>query len=148
MTQAGDDNDLRDRLRRALPAAMKARDRPAVAALRSALAAIDNAEAVDPAQEWPDDVAWDPGPGGWEAADPGAPVVDSAHPGFAGTVAGVGATEVERRSLSPTQMENIVRGEIEDREIAAAALERAGQHQPAERLRAEIRVLLSHVNRT
>ena len=47
MTRPGDD-DLRDRLRRALPAAMKARDRPAVTALRSALAAIDNAEAFDP----------------------------------------------------------------------------------------------------
>jgi uncharacterized protein YqeY len=49
MTRPGDDN-LHERLRRALPAAMKARDRPAVTALRSALAAIDNAGAVDPAQ--------------------------------------------------------------------------------------------------
>ena len=38
---------LRQRLRVALPAALKARDRLAVAALRSTLAAIDNAEAVD-----------------------------------------------------------------------------------------------------
>src|SRR5918996_2373390 len=37
---------LRERLRAALPEAMKARDAVAVAALRSALAAIDNAEAV------------------------------------------------------------------------------------------------------
>jgi hypothetical protein len=47
MTKKGDDN-LRDRLSRALPAAMKARDRPAMTALRSAVAAIDNAGAVDP----------------------------------------------------------------------------------------------------
>ncbi|HEX2158899.1 MAG TPA: hypothetical protein VHS79_18250 [Actinomycetes bacterium] len=147
MTRPGDDN-LRDRLRRALPVAMKARDRPAMAALRSALAAIDNAEAVDPAHGWSDGLAWDPGPAGWEAADTGAGVVDAGHPGFAGTVAGVGATEAERRSLSPAQMEDIVRAEIEDREVAAAALERAGQREPAERLRAEVRVLLSHVNRT
>jgi hypothetical protein len=38
---------LRERLRAELPAAMKRRDRTAAAALRSALGAIDNAEAVD-----------------------------------------------------------------------------------------------------
>ena len=54
-TQPNED-DLRDRLRRALPVAMKAQDRPAVAALRSTLAAIDNAEAVDPDEAWPDDM--------------------------------------------------------------------------------------------
>lgn len=37
---------LRDRMRRELPVALRARDRTRVAALRSALAAIDNAEAV------------------------------------------------------------------------------------------------------
>ena len=37
-------------MRRDLTAAMKARDKPAIAALRSTLAAIDNAEAVDAAQ--------------------------------------------------------------------------------------------------
>jgi uncharacterized protein len=131
-----DDDDLRERLRRALPAAMKARDRPALAALRSALGAIDNAEAVDAE------------PDGWEIADPDADDVDAVHPGFAGTVAGVGATEVERRSLSAAQMEDIVRAEIEGREIAAAALERGGQREQAERLRAEVSVLLSHVTRT
>ena len=36
---------VRERLRAALPPALKARDAVAVAALRSALAAIDNAEA-------------------------------------------------------------------------------------------------------
>ena len=135
MTRPGDD-DLRGRLRRALPAAMKAKDRPALAALRSALGAIDNAEAVDAE------------PDGWEIADPDAEDVDAVHPRFAGTVAGVGATEVERRSLSAAQMEDIVRAEIEGREIAAAALERAGQREQAERLRAEVRVLLAHVNKT
>jgi len=38
---------VRDRLRAALPAAMKARDSVAISALRSALGAIDNAETVD-----------------------------------------------------------------------------------------------------
>jgi hypothetical protein len=55
MTQVGDDN-LRDRLSRALPTAMKARDRPAMTALRSALAAIDNAAAVDPTHAVPTDM--------------------------------------------------------------------------------------------
>jgi hypothetical protein len=111
------------------------------------LAAIDNAEAVDPDQEWSDDVDWGPGTAGREAGDTGGAGMGATHAGFAGTVAGVGGTEVPRRSLSPAQMEDIVRAEIEEREIAAAALERAGQHEPAERLHAEIRVLLSHVNR-
>ena len=80
MTQA--DDDLRDRLRRALPAAMKARDRPAVTALRSALAAIDNAEAFDPDEalaEGMDDVLE---PAGWEPPDPDADAGDAARPGF------------------------------------------------------------------
>ena len=61
MTQPNED-DLCDRLRRALPVAMKAQDRPAVAALRSTLAAIDNAEAVDPDEAWPDDMDEDSTP--------------------------------------------------------------------------------------
>ncbi len=44
-----DDDGVRARLRAALKAAMKERDRAATATLRSALAALDNAEAVDPA---------------------------------------------------------------------------------------------------
>src|SRR4029450_7659695 len=40
--------DIRARMRRGLVEAMKARDQQAVAALRSTLARIDNAEAVDP----------------------------------------------------------------------------------------------------
>jgi hypothetical protein len=80
MTQPNED-DLCDRLRRALPVAMKAQDRPAVAARRSTLAAIDNAEAVDPDEAWPDDMDEDFYPAGWEAADTGAAVVDAARPG-------------------------------------------------------------------
>lgn len=147
MTQAGDD-DLRDRLRRALPAAMKARDRPAVTALRSALAAIDNAEAFDPDEALAEGMSDVLEPAGWEPADPDADAVDAAHPRFAGTVAGVGATEVERRSLTPKQVEGIVRAEIETREAAATVLEGVGKHEHAERLRAEMKVLLSHVNQT
>jgi len=146
MTRPGDD-DLRDRLRRALPAAMKARDRPAVTALRSALAAIDNAEAFDPDEALAEGLYDVLEPAGWEPADPDADDVDAAHPGFAGTIAGVGATEVERRRLTPKQVEGIVRAEIETREVAATVLEGVGKHEHAERVRAEMKVLLSHVNR-
>jgi len=41
--------DVRTRLRRALGVALKARDAGAVSALRSAMSAISNAEAVAPA---------------------------------------------------------------------------------------------------
>ena len=146
MTQA--DDDLRDRLRRALPAAMKARDRPAVTALRSALAAIDNAEAFDPDEALAEGMYDVLEPAGWEPADPDADDVKAARPGFAGTIAGVGATEVERRSLTPKQVEGIVRAEIETREVAATVLEGVGKHEHAQRVRAEMKVLLSHVNRT
>ena len=224
MTKKGDDN-LRDRLSRALPAAMRARDRPAMTALRSAVAAIDNAGAVDPTHPLPTDqdpriamsaarpqaspgpgsrpqaslgsgsrppesvdrgtrpaVVTDtgsrppkstaagsrrpssgagtrspesPGPGTGQSASTGPEAGHSdlgaaraAHPELAGTVAGVGATEVERRSLSQAQMEAIVRVEIADRETAAAGYERAGQLARAERLRAEAKVLRSHLTTT
>jgi uncharacterized protein len=110
---------LRERLRGALPAAIKARDAAAVAALRSALAAVDNAEAADAAQ-----------------APPGA-----VHADLAGTVAGVGAAEVARRRLSEAQVVAIVRAELAEREAAARDYERAGHRPQAERLRAEAGVL-------
>jgi uncharacterized protein YqeY len=128
MTDDGAEN-LRERLSRALPVAMKARDRVAVAALRSALAAIANAEAVDPSPAPPEPT----GPGG--------------APPFAGTVVGVGATEMERRSLTGEQVEEVVRAEIAERETAAAGYERAGQLQHAERLRGEAKVLTSYLEK-
>ena len=120
----GDGGTLRGRLRGALPAAMKARDAAAVAALRSALAAIDNAEAVEPA--------------------PGSPAA-AGHANLAGTVAGLGAAEVERRHLQEAEVEQIVQAEVADRRAAADAYERAGQAERAGRLRAEAEVLSSHL---
>jgi uncharacterized protein len=124
---------LHERLSRALPIAMKARDRVAVAALRSALAAIANAEAVDPPQ--PPPPAQQPDHGG-----------SGGGPAFAGAVAGLGATEVERRRLSGVQVEEVVRAEVAERETAAAGYERAGQLEHAERLRAEAEVLTSYLD--
>ncbi|HYY77867.1 MAG TPA: GatB/YqeY domain-containing protein [Actinomycetes bacterium] len=113
---------LRERLRSALPRALKARDAVAVAALRSALAAIDNAEAVE---------------------GPPAPRQGAGHAPIAGTVAGLGAAEAERRSLTDVQVEAIVRAEVAERQAAARDYERAGRQEHAERLRAEAGVLSS-----
>jgi uncharacterized protein YqeY len=44
---------MRPRLEADLREAMKARDKPAVAALRTLIAAIDNAGAVEPGPAWP-----------------------------------------------------------------------------------------------
>ena len=56
-------------LRKALTAALKARDSVAVAALRSALAAIDNASAVDPTRPRGPTQARSPGrSAGWAQA--------------------------------------------------------------------------------
>jgi uncharacterized protein len=122
-------------MRRALPAAMKARDQTAVAALRSALAAIDNAEAVDtakaPAAEAVDGETTTP------AAEGGPSVAGE----IAGAAVGVGAAEVERQTLTPAEMEAIVRAEVAERQTAAQAYARAGHSGRAERLRAEAEVL-------
>jgi hypothetical protein len=116
-------DDLPARLRRALTAALRARDMTAAAALRSALGAIGNAEAV-------------PVP----KARPGAgPSVASPH--VAGSVAGLGGAEAQRRNLSPAQVAAIVAAEIDERREAAAQYERAGHADRAARLAAEARAL-------
>jgi uncharacterized protein YqeY len=117
-------------MRRDLTAAMKARDKRAVATLRSTLAAIDNAEAVEDA----------------EAVDAEA---GGGHPGegvIAGAALGVGAAEVERRTLTAAETEAIVRREAAERETAAHAYERAGQAPHAERLRAEAELLNAYLD--
>jgi len=129
--------DIRARMRLGLVDAMKARDQRAVAALRSALARIDNAEAVD--ADGFDDEEQDAEPFGAdgfgdEAVD-GDVALDAGdgHPALyrgdrrpvvAGGVVGVGAAEVDRRVLTPAQMAAIVRDDVEEREIAADLLER------------------------
>jgi uncharacterized protein YqeY len=139
-----DGDNLRERLRRALPTAMKARDRPAINALRSALAAIDNAGAVDPTTQARHGTAH-PEPTAANATDPEPAGTGDGDPKVAGSVAGVGAAEVERRSLSEAQMAEIVRAEVLDRERAAAGYERTGQLELAERLRGEATVLRAYL---
>jgi uncharacterized protein YqeY len=125
------DEGIRQRLRSSLPAAMKARDAAAVAALRSALAAIDNAGAVDNA--------------GSVDSGGGLPATEG-HPDFAGTVAGLGAAEMPRRQLTDTDAGAIVRAEVTDRLAAAAGYERTGHDGQASRLRAEASILDSFLD--
>jgi uncharacterized protein YqeY len=126
--------DIRARMRRGLVDAMKARDQQAVAALRSTLARIDNAEAVDTeavdADGLDDELALDSGEG---------------HPAVAGSVLGVGAADVDRRVLTPEEMAAIVRDDVEEREIAAEVLVRVGRPDQAERLRAQAKLLTTYL---
>ena len=122
-----DRRGLRDRLRDGLPAAIKGRDGVAVAALRSTLAAIENAEAVAP--------------------PPAGPPTEATHDRLAGTVAGVGAAEAERRAHTEAQVEGIVQAEVDERRTAAEAYERAGRSEVARRLRAEADVLGGYLAR-
>jgi uncharacterized protein YqeY len=134
-----DPADLRSTLRRDLTTAMKARDAAAVAALRSVLAAIENAAAGRPAEfplaEFPS-AEFRPGVG---------------RSPIAGSVAGLGAAEVDRRELTDAELTEIVRAEVTDRR--AAALEYNGMHQAgrsgqsdrADRLHQEADVLASYL---
>ena len=116
MSRKPDDGNVRDRLRRDLPAAIRARDTVAVAALRSALAAIDNVEAVDPDTV----VTRRVDPGAVEPqADPASASGTGPHPGVAGSVAGVGAAEVARRPLTAGEIEDTVRAEVVERQLVA-----------------------------
>jgi uncharacterized protein len=117
---AGHAGDVRQRLDLALRQALKARDKVAAAALRSALAAISNAEAVTPGSVQPH---------------------GAQSPHVAGTSAGLGAAEAARRSLSDREIAEIIRGEITERETAARDYERRGYGERAARLRLEAEVI-------
>jgi uncharacterized protein len=138
-------DDLPARLRRALTAALHARDMTAAAALRSALGAIGNAEAVPvpPAARGTDPAArgTDPAARGTDPAAASTRAVRRGSPHVAGTVAGPGAAEAERRCLSPAQVAAIVAAEIDERREAAAQYERAGHADRAARLAAEAQAL-------
>jgi hypothetical protein len=112
---------LRQQLREALPVAMKARDRVTVGVLRSTLAAIDNAEAVAP-------------------ADPHSLAIERSP-------IGAGATEVARQQLTPAAITQIVRDEADSRTAAADDYERAGRADRAAQLRDEARILAGYLSR-
>lgn len=108
--------NLRQALRAALTLALKNKDRIAVSAIRTALAAIDNAEAV--------------------------PVGAGAGPSSeapAGSL-GVGAADVPRRELSASEIQTIVAAEIAERRHAADEIAETHPDRAAT-LRAEADVL-------
>jgi uncharacterized protein YqeY len=107
---------LRERMTSALTASMKARDRVAVAALRSALARVANAEAV------PVDSV--PRAGAVEAA-----------------AVGIGAADAARRELTEADVRRVVEAEVTEHEDAAAHLIAIGRDDDAARVTGEAEVL-------
>ena len=102
---------------------MKARDRAAVAGLRSALSAVANAEAVDVSH----------------APEPQRGPIAQA-------VSGVRAAEVTRRQLSETDIIETVRAEVVARVAAADEYERIGPTREATRLRSEANSLKTFID--
>jgi uncharacterized protein len=123
-----DDNDvvevvpLRAALRRGLTAALKARDTEALAALRTVIAAIDNAEAV-------------------ATTDTQRPVTSA---DIAGASSGVGSTEAVRQSLSIGQLHDIVREQITEYAREAERYDALGRPDAAQRLRHRARILAAY----
>lgn len=113
---------LRDCLRAAVPVAMKSRDRRAVSALRSALAAVENAEAVE-----------------IDADAPRAGAIEASR-------VGVGAAEAARRELTEADVMAIVQTEISERRAAATTYEASGHAERAAELLAEADVLAAHLS--
>jgi uncharacterized protein YqeY len=101
---------------------MKERDSIAVSVLRTSLAAIDNAEAV----EAPKGSLLGQGP-------------------IAGAVTGLGAGDVVRRKLEEREIAVILMGKLTDRETSAAQYQELGRYEEAARLRSEAAVLAAVV---
>ncbi|QCH24471.1 Yqey-like protein [Mycobacteroides salmoniphilum] len=122
MTSTHDARVLRATMRTDLTAAMKTRNGPAVSALRTAIAAIDNAESVD---------------------DTARKTLDNTH--IAGATRGLGSAEVARRVLSPADVRAILRAQIDDRATEAERYDTLGQAQAAARLREEAGVIAGYL---
>ena len=110
---------LRTRLRGDLRAAMKAQRPDEMAALRSLIAAIDNAESVEDAAA--------------------APPSSSAH--VAAAVPGLGAGDAARRALSERDLQRIIEAEFWERDAQAERLTLLGRADDAARLRTEADVI-------
>lgn len=111
---------MRSTMRQDLTAALKARDRVAITALRSALAAIDNAEA-SPAEQ------------------PSSGLAENEH--VAGAAVGLGAAEGRPRDLAEADVRAIVEQEVHERSYAANGYAHNGRDDLAQRLRSEAEVL-------
>ena len=107
---------LRDRMGAALTAAMRARDRVAVSALRSALARVSNAEAVH-----------------IDTLPRAGAVHDAA--------VGAGAADAPRRTLTEAEVRSLVEAEVAEHDRDAAHLNDIGRPDEADRVRAQADVL-------
>jgi len=115
------EDDLRVGLRHRLRAAVRDHDRIAIAALREAIAALDNAEAV------PIDTGLNAQAGQY----------------IAGGVVGLGAREAERRTLDVAAQQTIVTTIIDARLAAANTYEEHGQTARAAALRSGAETLIA-----
>ncbi len=111
---------MRTRLRHDLTAAIKVRDLTATRALRSALSAIENAEATELIQD---------------------PRVATGGQYIAASTAGLGAAEVERRVLSDRDVHVLVQAQVDERLLAAEEYESLSREDLASQFRAEADVL-------
>jgi hypothetical protein len=111
---------LRARLRRDLRAAMKAQRQDEMAALRTLIATIDNAES------------------GEESPTTRTPT-PSEH--VAGAVRGLGVTDAVRRQLSERELQRIIENELWERDAQAERLTLLGRADDASRLRVEADVI-------
>lgn len=106
---------LRAVLRGRLKSAMRARDKRTAGAMRTVIAALENAEAVP-------------------LESTGTPVTSSEH--IAGTGFGLGVGEASRRALSADEERALVAREVAELRLSSAALAKAGLHErSAEMLR-------------
>ena len=114
---------------------MKERDTVAMSALRSALGAIANAEAV-PLTEM--------------SARPPAtpPAAPSEYVPIAGGVAGLGGAEIDRREVTEDETAAIAAAEAADRRAAARDYQAAGHDGRAGRLRREAQAIESALDIT
>lgn len=103
---------------------MKAKDRIAVSALRSALAAIDDAETVPAAPQ---------------------PGVEASEHVAGAAAAGIGAADVARKQLTEEEMRAVVAREHRERVAAAMTYAELGRNQDAGRARAEADVLARYL---
>ncbi len=110
-------------LRRDLTAALKARQPEAVAVLRTAIAAIDNAQAVEVA---PDESA-----------------ATSAH--IAGARRGAGSAEAPRRPLDLGELHAILRGQVAELTREADRYDALARTAQARRLRDQARLLAAYL---
>ena len=123
MTDDAPAEALKQQLRLDLAAALKARRGDEVRALRALLAAIDNAEAVE----------------GPSLSSSSSPPASNEH--VAGSVAGVGAAEAARRTLSASDLERIMEAEVTELVGQADRFAEIGRADDAARLRVEEGVL-------